>query len=104
MPAYAIGRLHARDWSWLEDYAATTAALIEKHGGRYLSRGGALERLEGEEPLPDAYVVLEFPSMEHARAWHRDPEYAPMIELRKRKCHVEFVLVDGRVPKPRSAS
>ena len=95
MPAYAIGRLRSKNWTWLREYAPITAALIEKHGGRYLARGGEVQRLEGEEEVPDAYVMLEFPSMEHARAWYTDTEYAPMIELRRANSEIEFVLVDG---------
>ena len=95
MPAYAIGRLKAENWKWLKEYGPVTAALIEKHGGRYLARGGEVEQLEGDEALPDAYVMLEFPSMEHARNWYADAEYAPMIELRQANSTIEFVLVDG---------
>lgn len=95
MPAYAIGRLHAENWSWLKEYGPVVGALIEKHGGRYLARGGEMHRFEGEEDLPDAYVMLEFPSMEQARAWYDDPEYAPMIELRKANSRIEFVLIEG---------
>jgi uncharacterized protein (DUF1330 family) len=95
MPAYAIGRLRAENWSWLKEYGPVVAELIEKHGGRYLARGGEMQRLEGEEELPDAYVVLEFPSIEQARSWYDDPAYAPMIELRKPHCAVEFHLVEG---------
>ena len=40
MPAYAIGRLRSKNWSWLKEYGPITAALIEKHGGRYLARLG----------------------------------------------------------------
>jgi len=95
MPAYAIGRLRSKNWSWLKEYGPVTAALIEKHGGRYLARGGEVQRLEGEEEIPDAYVMLEFPSMEQARAWYADPEYAPMIELRQAHSEIEFVLLEG---------
>lgn len=95
MPAYAIGRLRAENWSWLAEYGPVVADLVEQHGGRYLVRGGSPKQLEGEEPLPDAYVVLEFPSMQSARAWYDDPAYAPMIALRKPHCAVEFHLVEG---------
>ena len=97
MPAYAIGRLKASDWSRLDAYRPTTAALIEKHGGRYLVSGGAIEQLEGDTAPPDALVVLEFPSLEQARAWYEDPEYGPMIELRQRHCELDFLLVEGLV-------
>ena len=82
MPAYAIGRLQMRDPSWVAEYGPKTAALVAKHGGRYLVRGVA-ERLEGHGALPSSIVVLEFPSMAQAKAWYNDPEYAPLIKLRQ---------------------
>jgi len=95
MPAYAIGRLKMNDPSWRSEYGPKTGALVQKHGGRYLVRGGKSERLEGNTPVPDAIVVLEFPSMERAKAWYNDPEYAPLIKLRQTGSELDFVLVEG---------
>ena len=95
MPAYAIGRLQMRDPSWRAEYGPKTAALVTKHGGRYLVRGGAAERLEGQGALPSAIVVLEFPSMAQAKAWYNDPAYAPLIKLRQAGSDLDFVLVEG---------
>jgi uncharacterized protein (DUF1330 family) len=95
MPAYAIGRLTMRDPSWLQEYGPKVAGLVEKHGGKYLIRGGAMERLEGSGDLPSAMVVVEFPSMEQARAFYNDPEYAPMIKLRQSGSDLDFILVEG---------
>ena len=95
MAAYAIGRLQVRDASWREQYRAKVPALVAKHGGRYLVRGGAMETLEGNAPLPDGMVVVEFPSMEKARAFYHDPEYAPLIKLRQGGSDLDFVLVEG---------
>ena len=77
------------------EYGPKTAELVKKHGGKYLVRGGKMERLEGGGELPNVMVVLEFPSMEQAQAWYNDPEYAPMIELRQAGSDLDFVLVDG---------
>ena len=95
MAAYAIGYLQMRDPSWAAEYGPKTAALVEKHGGKYIVRGGPMERLEGEGGLPSVIVVLEFPSMEQAKAWYNDPEYAPMIQLRQGGSDLDFILVDG---------
>jgi uncharacterized protein (DUF1330 family) len=95
MPAYAIGRLQMRDPSWAGEYGPKTAELVKKHGGRYLVRGGKMERLEGRDPLPSVIVVLEFPTMDQARAWYTDAEYQPMIKLRQKGSDLEFVLVEG---------
>ena len=66
MPAYGIGRLEVRDASRATVYAEMRP-LLEKHGYCYLVRGGLVET--PGVPLPSATVVLEFPSMEHVRAW-----------------------------------
>jgi uncharacterized protein (DUF1330 family) len=95
MPAYAIGRIQATSWQWLDEYSAPVAELIRKHGGRYLVRGGAMDRLEGEGELPSAFVVLEFPTPAQARAWYDDPEYVRWIELRQPHSTVDFIVVDG---------
>ena len=95
MTVYAIGRLEMREPSWQQEYGPKTAALIEKHSGKYLVRGGAMEQLEGTGQLPSVLVVLEFPSMAHARAWYHDPEYAPLITLRQTGSDLDFILVEG---------
>ncbi|HJY82823.1 MAG TPA: DUF1330 domain-containing protein [Candidatus Binatia bacterium] len=95
MPAYVIGQVQMRDPSWVEEYGAKIQPLLQKHGGRYLVRAGKMETLEGATPLPSVIVVLEFPSMEHARAWYHDPDYTPLIKLRQSGSEVELVLVEG---------
>jgi uncharacterized protein (DUF1330 family) len=95
MAAYAIGRLEMRHTSWLQEYGPKTAALVERHGGKYLVRGSTMERLEGTGTLPSVVVVLEFPSMAQAKAWYNDPEYAPLIKLRQTGADLDFILVEG---------
>lgn len=95
MAAYAIGRLQMRNPSWVTEYGPKTGELVKKHGGRYLVRGGAMETLEGNAPLPSVVVVIEFPSMAQARAWYHDPDYAPLIKLRQGGSDLDFVLVEG---------
>jgi len=95
MPAYIIGRVQVRDPSWVEEYGRKIQPLLQKHGGRYLVRARQMEALEGTTPLPSVMVVLEFPSLEQARAWYRDPEYAPLIKLRQGGSDAELVLVEG---------
>lgn len=68
MAAYVIVRvLEVRDTAWRTEYVPKTAALIEKNGGKFLVRGGAMESLEGSGKLPNIIVVLEFHSMEQAK-------------------------------------
>ena len=95
MAAYVIGRVQVRNSDWVAEYGPKTAALVEKHGGKFLVRRGKMEKLEGKEGLPDVVVVIEFPSMEAAKAWHSDPAYAPMIKLRHTGADAEIMVVEG---------
>ena len=71
-----------KSWDWYDEYYQNTSKLIEKHGGRYLVSGVKPHVLEGST-TPNAHVILEFPSLEHAKNWYQDPDYKKMIELRQ---------------------
>lgn len=96
MPAYVIGKLTVKNWDWYREYRSVTEPLVARHGGRYLIKGGASEKLEGDEPVGHALVLIEFPDRQAARSWYRDPGYSRMIELRQ-KCGIitELTLADG---------
>jgi uncharacterized protein (DUF1330 family) len=53
-----------------------------------------LVTLEGAEEPPVAVVMLEFPSLEQARAWHDDPDYAPLKRLRQANVDMELFVVE----------
>ena len=71
--------------------------MIAQYGGRYAVRGGAMERLENAEGF-NRMVVLEFPSLDAARAFYFSPEYAPLLKLRIETTESQVMLVDGFVP------
>ena len=99
MAAYIIGlrRSAPRGTAWVKEYLPKTAALVAKHGGKALIGGNSTPRLlalEGAEQPPLAVVILEFPSLERARAWHDDPDYAPLKQLRQANVDLEVFVVD----------
>ena len=80
---------------WIEDYQAGVDPLVEKHGGRYLVRSMDFEQLQAGGPKPAGLVVVEFPSLEHAKAFYMDEEYAPHKEARLKGSSSNFLLADG---------
>ena len=97
MPACAVGLYDIWDASWRPTYRETVGKLIAKHGGKYLVRSSdPWEVLEGAPPNLTGLTIIEFPSMEQARAWYNDPQYGPMIELRQTGARLAFLLVEGR--------
>ena len=99
MPAYFIVNLDVQDPEKFERYRAGVPAVIEKHGGRYLVRGGELHPVEGDLGLK-RLVVLGFPSLEAARRFYNSPEYAPLLRLRQESAASDIVLVEGWTPPP----
>jgi uncharacterized protein (DUF1330 family) len=96
MAASIIARVEGRDMAWTTDYVPKTMALMQKHGGKVLVGSGAvMETLEGEAKLPSTLIVLEFPSMEQAKAWYHDPEYAPLIKVRQTGSDANIIVVAG---------
>ena len=94
MAAYVIGEIEVTDPALYEEYRKQVMAVVTKYGGRFIVRGGRVETLEGGW-APKRFVALEFPTMEQAQKWYRSPEYAPLIELRKKASRGKLILVEG---------
>jgi uncharacterized protein (DUF1330 family) len=46
MTVYLIAEIKVTDDNWVPDYAANVHPLVEKHGGKYLSRSANIKVLE----------------------------------------------------------
>lgn len=99
MAAYMIGRVTKNhDASWLGEYLDKIGPLFERYGAKVLCRSLAVEKLEGKEGSPAAMVLVEFPSMDHARAWYNDRDYAPLIRLRQAGAETEIEVMEWTRP------
>ena len=67
MSGYLIVELEITDAAKFEKYRELVPAIIEKHGGRYLVRGGNTETLEGDWS-PKRVIVLEFESTQRPKS------------------------------------
>jgi uncharacterized protein (DUF1330 family) len=94
MTAYLIVDVAIRDPQRYEDYKQKVPALIARHGGEYLVRGGAHEVLEGEW-RPTRLVLFRFPDRAAIKAFLADPDYRPLAELRHSIADSSLVAVDG---------
>jgi uncharacterized protein (DUF1330 family) len=94
MAAYLIADVDVHDAAEYEKYKAAIPALIRKHGGETLARGGAVEVFEGEWK-PHRLVLFRFPALEAIRAFLNDPEYRPWKELRLRISKGNLVGIEG---------
>lgn len=94
MAAYLIVRMNVTDPEKYEAYKALSPAAIEAYGGRFLARGGHYEILEGE-PEDRRVVVVEFPSLEQAKACYDSPAYLEAREARAGAAEGQFLVVEG---------
>jgi uncharacterized protein (DUF1330 family) len=94
MPAYVLVDMTVTDPDRYEDYKRLAGPSVERHGGRYLVRGGDSEVLEGAWQ-PARVVVLEFPDVEAARRWYASKDYREARAVRAGAASGNFVLVPG---------
>ncbi|HEX4826532.1 MAG TPA: DUF1330 domain-containing protein [Candidatus Polarisedimenticolaceae bacterium] len=94
MAAYLIVDIEITDSEAFAEYRRLVPAFIERHGGRYLARGGAVSVLEGSWQ-PRRAVILEFPNMAALKSFHEDPAYQPLRELRERSTRSNLVAIEG---------
>ena len=99
MAAYIIVHVDVHDPDRYEIYKAMAPPSIRQYGGRYLTRGGAIEVLEGDL-TPKRLVILEFPDMERARAFWNSLEYAEAKALRMATTTSHMVLLEGLDQQP----
>ena len=98
MPAYVI--------ILREEPVKDPAAMAEYH--RLISSGpppenlkplvlyGPAQSLHGE--LPDGVVVMEFPTVEDAKAWYDSPRYREARVFRQKAARHREMIVEGFVP------
>ena len=93
MTAYWIAHVTITDPQAYKQYQTLAPASFAAYGARFLARGGASETLEG--PPLDRHVVIEFPSLEAARACYASPEYRAAKAHRFGAAITHVVIVEG---------
>ena len=94
MPGYVVVNSVVTDPEQYASYRELAAQAVERHGGRYLARGGEMGVLEGEWE-PERLVILEFDSLEAARGWYESEEYAAARDARAGAATMHMVAVAG---------
>ena len=94
MAAYIIVDLTVTDLPTMEEYRKRVPATLAPYGGRFLVRGGAHQTVEGDWK-PNRVVVLEFPSLDHAKRWYDSEEYREPKAMRLRAGRANMIMVEG---------
>ena len=82
MPAYWVARAKITDPVQYKKYTDLVPAIIAKHGGKVLARGGRYKINEGPHDF-HRFVVIEFPTLEQGVACFESPEYQAAAAFRR---------------------
>jgi uncharacterized protein (DUF1330 family) len=84
MQAYMIVRMYLRegDTDWADEYLDKVPPILRSFGGEYLFMSQRIERVEGDDPMPDYITVFTFPSLEKIKEFMNCEAYKPYKTLR----------------------
>jgi len=91
--AYWIAHVRVDDPDTYKLYATAATEIFPRYGAKVLARGGRHETLEGEDRSRN--VVIEFPSMEMAKACWASPEYQAARAHRLSVSDIHLTLVEA---------
>lgn len=94
MSAYVIVNVEIHDPVRYQEYMKRVPPTLVPYGGRFIVRGGGAEKLEGSLE-PKRVVVLQFDSLERARAWWSSAEYAGPKAIRQSASTTDMIVVEG---------
>jgi uncharacterized protein (DUF1330 family) len=94
MSAYVVVDVRSADPERAARYREMSGPTVERHGGRFLARGGEIRVLEGGW-VPERLVVIEFSSVEAAQAWFDSEDYRQARSVREGAGVWRMVAVDG---------
>jgi len=84
------------DRSELETYRSKIGPTLEGYGARSVAAYTPFEQLEGD--AVDGAAVVEFPSMELAKARYNSPAYRAIMHHRQRGARYIGLLMEGGLP------
>jgi uncharacterized protein (DUF1330 family) len=94
MPAYFVVELDITNMEAMGPYREAVPATLAQYGGRFVTRGGATELIEGG-PQPKRIVILEFADAAAVKRWYNSPEYQKILPGRLDNASARAFIVEG---------
>lgn len=94
MPAYVIAEIDITDPIGYEEYKKLGPPTVAAYGGKFITRGGKTEILEGSWS-PKRIVILQFDNMQRAKEWWASKEYGPAKQVRQKTAVTNMIVVEG---------
>lgn len=93
-PAYFVIEVDIKNPEGMKPYQARVEETFKAFGGRRIVAGGATDALEGSAPQGKV-VIVQFPDMVAAHAWHESPAYQAIVNHRHASAESRAYLVEG---------
>ncbi|MEL6361927.1 MAG: DUF1330 domain-containing protein [Pseudomonadota bacterium] len=90
---YWIGHVDVHSPEDYPGYQKAAQAAYEKYGARFLVRGGHSDVVEGASRA--RHVVVEFDTIEQARACYQSAEYQQAAKIRQANAVSDIIIVEG---------
>ena len=91
---YWIAHVDVRDPETYKLYVEGAKPAFERFGAKFLARGGGFTQLEGDD-VGKRHVVIEFDSVETAKACYNSPEYQAAREHRLPVATATMLIIEG---------
>ena len=92
--AYVINEVEVTDQAGFQNYADKNAALIQKHGGKFIIRGAKAASLDGDPPKARTTVYV-FDNVDKMQAWRDSAEYKELKVLRDKSAKFRAYVAEG---------
>jgi len=93
LPGYVVAEVDVTDPATFKQYSDKAPGTIAASGGHYLIRGGKFTSVEGD--APKRFVVIQFDSMEKAKAWEDSPAYEAIKPIRHKSAKSRVFIIEG---------
>jgi uncharacterized protein (DUF1330 family) len=92
-PGYVVAEVDITDPATFKQYADKAPGTIAQYGGHYVIRNGKNTSIEGD--APKRFVVIQFESVEKAKAWEDSPEYTAIKPIRHKSAKSRVFIIEG---------
>jgi uncharacterized protein (DUF1330 family) len=93
LPGYVVAEVDVTDPATFKQYSDKAPGTIAQYGGHYVIRNGKNTSIEGD--APKRFVVIQFESVEKAKAWEDSPEYTAIKPIRHSSAKSRVFIIEG---------
>jgi uncharacterized protein (DUF1330 family) len=93
LPGYVVAEVDVTDPATFKQYSDKAPGTIAASGGHYVIRGGKFTSIEGD--APKRFVVIQFDSVDKAKAWEDSPAYDAIKPIRHSSAKSRVFIIEG---------